>query len=276
MENMAANKPGMPSSYTQTELRSIERFPDGSRAVVTFLGTGDSFGSGGRDQPCIHIAAHGGSQMLLECGTTALVSMRKYGFDPDGIDAIVVSRLHGDRFGGIPFFVIEAQLAAKREAPLVIAGPPGIEGRVDAAMEIFYPEFHPLKKSFVTEYVELEGDIPALAASFTVMPAVSVNADFSVSYAFRVLCGGAEVGYSGGCESCEGLLQTAEGTDLFICEPSSLGNMMKAGGLFNPLTTGIAGVLGRRIILTRIGQDNPDNIDLFDFETAYDGLQIIL
>jgi ribonuclease BN (tRNA processing enzyme) len=36
------------------------------------------------------------------------------------IDAILLTHLHGDHYGGIPFFLLDAMLAAKRTSPLTI------------------------------------------------------------------------------------------------------------------------------------------------------------
>ncbi|MBI2157181.1 MAG: MBL fold metallo-hydrolase, partial [Candidatus Rokubacteria bacterium] len=76
--------------------------------AVRFLGSGDAFGSGGRFQTCIHLGAAGGS-VLVDCGATSLVAMRRFGLDPQGIACVVLSHLHGDHFGGVPFLVLDAQ-----------------------------------------------------------------------------------------------------------------------------------------------------------------------
>ena len=40
--------------------------------VVTFAGSGDAFGSGGRYQACIHLRGPGGyDPVLLDCGATS-------------------------------------------------------------------------------------------------------------------------------------------------------------------------------------------------------------
>jgi ribonuclease BN (tRNA processing enzyme) len=44
---------------------------------------------------------------LLDCGPTSLLAMKRAGIDPRRLDAIILSHLHGDHFGGIPFFFIE-------------------------------------------------------------------------------------------------------------------------------------------------------------------------
>ena len=58
---------------------------------------------------------------------------------PIGIDGIVLSHLHGDHFGGLPFLLLDAQFLARRERPLLIAGPPGTRARLDALLEVFFP-----------------------------------------------------------------------------------------------------------------------------------------
>ena len=70
------------------------------------LGCGDAFGSGGRNQSGYLVEAND-RLFLLDCGPTTLLAMKRAGIDPGRLDAILVSHLHGDHFGGIPFFFIE-------------------------------------------------------------------------------------------------------------------------------------------------------------------------
>ena len=48
---------------------------------LTFLGSGEAFGSGGRLQTCMLVEG-GGACFLIDCGTTALIAMRRHGIDP--------------------------------------------------------------------------------------------------------------------------------------------------------------------------------------------------
>src|SRR5260370_40306479 len=104
---------------------------------VQFIGSGDAFGSGGRFQTCLRLAHQAGS-LLIDCGASSLIALKRLGVAPDSIDAILLTHLHGAHFGGVPFFVLEAQFS-RRKKPLVIAGPPGVRGRVLQAMEILFP-----------------------------------------------------------------------------------------------------------------------------------------
>ena len=67
------------------------------------LGCGDAFGSGGRHQSGYLFEASD-RLFLLDCGPTTLLAMKRAGFAPRRLDAIILSHLHGDHFGGIPFF----------------------------------------------------------------------------------------------------------------------------------------------------------------------------
>ncbi len=46
---------------------------------VRFVGSGDAFGSGGRWQTCIHLAA-GGQVLLVDCAATSLVALKAQGW----------------------------------------------------------------------------------------------------------------------------------------------------------------------------------------------------
>ena len=104
---------------------------------LTFLGSGDAFGSGGRLQTCMLVESDG-HRWLLDCGATSLVALRRAGIDPATIDAILISHLHGDHFGGVPFVLLDGQFR-RGVRPLVVAGPAGVEARVAAAMEALFP-----------------------------------------------------------------------------------------------------------------------------------------
>ena len=128
---------------------------DGAAAPLRlrFLGSGDAFPSGGRLQTCLCLDGPGG-RILLDCGATALVAMKRAGIDPATVGWIFLTHLHGDHFGGVPFVVLDGQFA-RRETPLVVAGPPGTPDRVTAAMEVLFPGSSRVARRFATDVVEL-------------------------------------------------------------------------------------------------------------------------
>src|SRR6266516_7988093 len=123
---------------------------------VRFAGSGDAFGSGGRWQTCIHLS-HPDQVMLAGCGATSLAALKAQGLDPGAISAVAITHLHGDHFGGLPFLILDGQFS-RRTAPLLIAGPPGIRGRLAQAMETLFPGSSRTRRRFPVEVTELATD----------------------------------------------------------------------------------------------------------------------
>ena len=104
---------------------------------IHILGCGDAFGSGGRLQSS-YLVESDDRLFLLDCGPTALLALKRAGFDPRRLDAIMVSHLHGDHFGGLPFFLIDYLYRQPKNDPLLIAGPPGTETKVRQLFNLMY------------------------------------------------------------------------------------------------------------------------------------------
>jgi hypothetical protein len=162
-------------------------------------GAGDAFGSGGRLQTCFCLSG-AGPRVLIDCGTTALIGLKRADVDPNDVEAIVVSHLHGDHFGGIPFFVLDGQFR-HRERDLLVAGPPGTSERLRVAMDAFFPGSPGIERRFRLDVVELcPGEPtavgPAIVTGFEVMhasgaPALSVRVGYGghVSHTPETLSG---------------------------------------------------------------------------------------
>src|ERR671924_627904 len=97
--------------------------------TVTFVGSGDSFGSGGRFNTCILVDAPG-YRFCIDFGATSLVALNRLDIAHNSIDAILLTHLHGDHCGGVPFLLMDAMLAARRARPLTIAGPRDLSRRM--------------------------------------------------------------------------------------------------------------------------------------------------
>ena len=89
---------------------------------VRFVGSGDSFGSGGRFQTCILVDAPG-LRFAIDFGASSLIALNQQSIAHNSIDAVLLTHLHGDHCAGVPFMLMDAMLAAKRTRPLTIAGP---------------------------------------------------------------------------------------------------------------------------------------------------------
>lgn len=83
-----------------------------TQVQVRFLGSGDAFGSGGRLQTCFLLEGEK-APVLIDCGASALIAMKREGIDPSEIRWIVLSHLPGDHFGGIPFLILDGQFSRR-------------------------------------------------------------------------------------------------------------------------------------------------------------------
>ena len=241
---------------------------------VHFLGSGDAFGSGGRLQTCLCLDGPGG-RVLIDCGATSLVAMKRAGIDPASVNAVLVTHLHGDHFGGIPFLVLDGQFG-RREAPLTVAGPPGTRDRLTAAMEVLFPGSSTAPRRFPTEIVELAPGVPRAVGAVTVTGVPVQHPSGAPSYAVRVEWAGRTVVYSGDTEWCESLVDAARGADLFVCEAYTFERRIPHHLDHATLARHLGRVRARRVILTHLGPEMLARRREAAAECADDGLVVEL
>jgi ribonuclease BN (tRNA processing enzyme) len=249
---------------------------DRSPAAVTvrFVGTGDAFGSGGRLQACIWLEM-AGTRLLVDCGASSLIGLRRAGLEPGRLDGVVLSHLHGDHFGGLPFLVLDAQFG-HRERPLVVLGPPGTEARVRQAMEVLFPGSAATRQRFALRFVELAEREPVRLGNARVEAYAVPHASGAPAYALRLTGGGRVVAYSGDCEWSEALVAAARQADLFICEAYFVDKMVKNHLSYATLARHRDRLTCRRLVLTHPSQELLRRRAQVPDEIAEDGLEIVL
>src|SRR3989449_8551418 len=121
---------------------------------VTVLGSGDAFGSGGRLHSA-YLVESPPHTFLLDCGPSILQAMKQCGRDPGAVDFVLLSHLHGDHFGGVPFLFMEYRYEEPRSRPLAVYGPPGTERRVRGLFAALYERIAAEPLPFPVRYEEL-------------------------------------------------------------------------------------------------------------------------
>ncbi len=242
---------------------------------VTFLGSGDAFGSGGRFQTCIYVDA-GAHRLLLDCGASSLIAMKRQGLHPTLVDTILLTHLHGDHFGGLPFFILDAQLISRRTNPITVAGPPGLESRIRDSMEILFPGSSHARLRFLLRFLELEEKKPTTIGPSRVIPFRVIHESGAPSYALRIECEGKIIAYSGDTEWTDELLPAAQGADLFICEAYFFNKKVKYHLDYETLNAHRTALGCRRLILTHMSEDLLSKLQKLDTECAQDGTHLVL
>ena len=163
---------------------------------VTVLGSGDAFGSGGRGHSAYVVNAPGAT-FLLDCGPSILQSLKRHGQDPGAIDFVLLSHLHGDHFGGVPFLLMQYLYEEPRTQPLTVYGPPGTERRVRALFATLYERSAQEPLPFALHFVDVTPGMPVAVGAVQVLPFLVPHAAELVCLGYRVEVAGRSLLYSG-------------------------------------------------------------------------------
>jgi ribonuclease BN (tRNA processing enzyme) len=218
------------------------------------LGCGDAFGSGGRLHTCFHVEASA-TRFLIDCGATALVAIRRFGVDPNGIETVFLTHLHGDHFGGLPFLILDAQLVSRRTTPLTIAGPPGLRERVPALMEAMFPGSSKVERKFAVHLVEIEPETPTVVNGVEVQAFPVKHPSGSPSFALRLTYERKVICYTGDTEWVDALISAARGADLLIAEAYTAERPVRFHLDWATLQEHLPEIAAKSVLLTHMSPD---------------------
>lgn len=240
---------------------------------IRFLGTGNAFADGGRSHACIHLEATGAS-LLLDCGGSSLPAIKR-AMDPATLQAIAISHLHGDHFGGIPYLLME-QFFAGRKAPLAVGGPRELQQRSTRAGEALYQDFFgKITIDYGLSFVTL-GETPVKLGGADVSAHPVKHVAESDPHGLRVKIDGKLIAYSGDARWSEELVTLAKGADLFICESTNFSRSEPAHLSYTELMANRARLDVGRIILTHLGKDAIAHASEMELERAEEGMLLTL
>ena len=218
---------------------------------LTIVGCGDAFGSGGRSNTCF-VLETAKATLAVDFGASALPALKKQDIDPNRIDGIVLSHLHGDHFGGLPFLLVEGQFLARRTKPLLIAGPPGTKARLDSLLEVFFPKSTGSKWKFPWSVQEIAVGVPDNVLEHSIVTAEVIHQSGAPSTALRLSDGIKTFAYSGDTEWTDALLPIAKDADLFICECYAYAGMITGHITWETLKPKLAELHARQVMLTHM------------------------
>ena len=241
---------------------------------LQFIGCGDAFGSGGRFNTCFHV--HGaGQNFLIDCGASSLVAMTRLAIDRNAIDLILLTHFHADHFGGVPFFVLDAQLVAKRTRSLTIAGPPGLTDWYDRLFAATFPGDRKLPFELILHELEIGARNGIHGLGITPFH-VRHDDKAGPCLAYRIELEGKIICYSGDTEWTESLVEAARGADLFICECYMFEKVVRAHLSLSTLREKLPAIGAKRVVLTHMSEDMLSRLSEIEFETASDGGTILI
>lgn len=240
---------------------------------ITVIGCGDAFSSGGRHQTCFHVQAPGGT-FLIDCGATSVAGLKKHNLELNRIDTVLISHFHGDHYGGLPYFLLEAAVFERKE-PLTILSPPGCREKLEALLDLLYPGtgvFGNLNIRFLEYPDKGEADIGYLRIkAFPVTHAPATD-----PHGLRITISGKVLGFSGDTCWDEHLIPIADNADLFICECNFHTTRSAAHLDYQTLNEYLPRLTCREILLTHLGEEMLQHLDNVKLPCAEDGLRLQL
>jgi ribonuclease BN (tRNA processing enzyme) len=242
---------------------------------LRFVGCGDALGSGGRSNTCFHVTGEN-VNFLIDCGASSLPAMKRLGIARDDIELILITHFHGDHFGGLPFFLLDAQFS-RRSRPLVIAGPQGIEMRLAQLMEALFEHSSRTKQRFDLAVVALTPEESRTFGAVTVTPYPVVHGESGGPFlAYRVEAEGRVISYSADTEWTEMLIPAARGADLFIAEAYYYDKIVKNHLSLKTLEAHLAEINAKRLVLTHMSEDMLARLSELPYTAAEDGMTVEL
>jgi ribonuclease BN (tRNA processing enzyme) len=192
---------------------------------------------------------------------------------------VVVSHLHGDHFGGLPFLILDGQFT-HRTRPLHVAGPAGVRERVLAAMEVLFPGSTGVRRRFPVHFHQLTDREPFRfgreRSGLVVVPYEVVHASGAPALGLQVTWHGHTIAYTGDTEWTEALVELARGADLLIAEGYTNQRKIRFHLDVATLRQHASRLAARRVILTHLSAELLARADELGWETASDGMTLEL
>lgn len=189
---------------------------------VIALGSADAFSSAGRGNTA-WLVEDTGPLCAVDLGPTALLALRKLGRDPQELQAVHFTHLHGDHIAGWPFLLVDAVYRAHRQQPLAVTGPPGTRDRLRALWAACYADAAAKALPFPLEVREMEpGDAAEVAGRRVEALRAQHQRPPHVALSLRLHGPAGVLAFTGDTGPHPGLAELARGAALLCAECTDL------------------------------------------------------
>ncbi len=218
---------------------------------LTIAGSGDAFGSGGRLNTCFHVRT-AGTGFLIDCGASALISLKRAGLSTNDVDTVFISHLHGDHFGGLPFFLIDALFIAKRTKPLTLVGPAELEARFHITCEAMFPLITEHQREFDMTFTPLSARETTKVGEVSVTPLEVRHYSGAPSYALRFALEDKVLAFTGDTGWVDTVIEAGRNADLYIMECFGYDNPLEVHLDYLTIARNLDAIGAKQVLLTHM------------------------
>jgi ribonuclease BN (tRNA processing enzyme) len=246
-----------------------------SGVQVVVLGAGDAFGSGGRRQSS-YLVRSPSATFLMDAGPTVLAALKDIDQPSEEIDFILLSHLHGDHFGGIPFMIMEYLYERPRNRELLIAGPLGTEERTMDLFRAMYKETAARPLGVPLRFQTLVGGENVEIGGVAIEPFSVPHQEREPSLGVKVSIDGKTIVYSGDSGWTDEFVRRTADVDLFLCECCYWETEVDFHINYPEFRRNRDRIRARRVLLSHLGNQVLRRLDEVTEECARDGQVIDL
>lgn len=188
------------------------------------------------------------------------------------MNLILFTHFHADHFGGIPFFMLDAQFFSKRKQPLTIVGPHGLLSSYNRVMETSFPGSSETKTRFDVTFIELEDNQPQSMDGIVVTAYPAKHGKPGGPFlSYRIECDDRIVAYTGDTEWTGALIDAGRDVDIFIAEAYFYDKKVKFHLDYMILLEHLPSISPKRLVLTHMSDDMLKRLEEIPYDYAEDG-----
>lgn len=118
----------------------------------------------------------------------------------------------------VPFLLMDAMLGSKREKPLTIIGPEGIELHIKNLQEILFPGSNIMQPKFTVNYIEINTKDPITLGKLKITAIDARHTKTTKPLALKIETESKTLAYTGDGELTAALINFTDQVDLLIAE----------------------------------------------------------
>jgi ribonuclease BN (tRNA processing enzyme) len=241
---------------------------------LTIIGAGDAFGSGGNMNTCFYLKTSN-IQLLIDCGATSLVALKKQEIEPADLDFILISHLHGDHFGGLPFLLLDL-FRNNRKKTLTVIGPNGIQEKSLALLELLYPGIQTDLNLDLIQFQEYHQGQILETDFFRLLAFPVIHSAPALPHGLKLYIEDKIIAFSGDTEWTDSLIELSNAADLFICECNFFEKEGRGHLNYKTIIQKQEELTCKHLLLSHLSEEALENKDQFQIPFAKDGMEITI